>query len=622
MRIKIFFVVFIFLFASSSFAGDQNDGNDFTLRSSRATFAEFMGDPYLRRVFSDLQRRYLTSNPDQTLHEFIARQSALGSIVDDFINDEEASLRLFELKRGAELLELGPAAKGHYAAIYSLLTRTAVDLGFSPQAIENRRVYVEFGQNAFAVSKTAEHIFVVLSSQLIEKLNFVELRSVFAHELSHIKNQHIIEKHIESILSGLAVEIYSNGIPDQIDDDLLRRLLKYMRRINRGPETKITAQSGGEDGTQPSSRSNLRTIIEDAFESLLTLERSEFEALMRDFLNIQLKRLKEMKAQEEDISFHKSLIALDPFDKSHKDRLPLDALLQKMNRAFNALSQAQEESADRFGISVTSSDQTAAATLFATLDVRLQRDDRIAMLDQVQQQWQRYQTSFSQDERAAHSFGSTHPGNIPRISKIMQTPAYPAILFANPFLRLLLLEDELNLRLSHLSSQSAPANQLKRVSLLLSKLQSRLFYLITHAGTESRSSLADPANSRFDNFVQFITSQIELRRQIQRANGAVETTRRENERKSLEANKLFQGLSSLLNQTLNTTPVWHYKKRSRLKDLQNILEQIAKAETDEDLRSIRRRTSPVSADSVDGIRSSRIPISLLTSCRSKLISKK
>jgi hypothetical protein len=272
MRIKIFFVIFISLFVPSSFAGNQNDGNDFTLRSSRATFAEFMGDPYLRGVFSDLQRRYLTSNPDQTLHEFIARQSALGSIVGDFIKNEEASLRSFELEKGAELLELGPAAKGHYAAIYSLLTRTAVDLGFSPQAIENRRVYVEFGQNAFAVSKTAEHIFVVLSSQLIEKLNFVELRSVFAHELSHIKNQHIIEKHIESILSGLAVEIYSNGVPDQIDDDLLRRLLKYMRRINRGPETKITAHTVGEDGTQPSSRSNLRKIIEDAFESLLALE--------------------------------------------------------------------------------------------------------------------------------------------------------------------------------------------------------------------------------------------------------------------------------------------------------------------------------------------------------------
>lgn len=622
MRIEMFFIILTLVLAPLSLAGEQSAEGDFALRSSRTTFAEFMGDPYLREIFSDLQHRYLSSNPDRTLHEFIARQSALGSIVDDFIKDEEASLRSFELKRGAELLELGPAAKGHYAAIYSLLTRTAVDLGFSPQAIDNRRVYVEFGKNAFAVSKTAEHIFVVLSSQLIEKLNFVELRSVFAHELSHIKNQHFIERCIESILSSLAIEIYSNGVPDQIDVDLLGRLLKYMRHINRGPESKITARSFSEEGPQPSSGSNLRKIFEDAFQSLLSLERTEFEALIRNFLGIQLKRLKEMKAQEEDISFHKSLVALDPLDRSDIGRLSLDVLLQKMNRAFNALSQAHEESADRFGTSVTSSDQTAAATLFATLDVRLQRDDRISMLDQVQQQWQRYQTRFSQDERAAHSFGSTHPGNIPRISKIMQTPAYPAILFANPFLRLLLLEDELNLRLNHLSSHSAPPQQLQKVSSLLSKLQSRLFYLITHAGTVVRSSLADSANPRFDNFVQFITSQIELRRQIQRASGTVETTLQENGRKYIEANRLFQGLLSSLNQTLKTTPVWHYKKRSRLRDRLNILEQIAKAEMDEDLRSIRRRTSPVSTDSVDGIRSSRIPISLLTSCRSKLLSKK
>lgn len=622
MRIKVFPIILSFVLAPLSLAVGQSDGDDFTLRSSRATFAEFMGDPYLRMVFSDLQDRYLSSNPDRTLHEFIASQSALASIVDDFIKDEEASLRAFELKRGAELLELGPAAKGHYAAIYSLLTRTAVDLGFSPQAIKNRRVYVEFGQNAFAVSKTAEHIFVVLSSQLIEKLNSVELRSVFAHELSHIKNQHMIERAIESILSSLAVEIYSNGVPDQVDRDLLERLLRYVRHVNRGLESKITANSEGEDGLRPSSGSNLRKIIEDAFESLLAIERTEFEALMRDFLDIQLKRLKEMKAHKEDISFHISLSALNPFDRFEKNRLPSDGLLRQMNKAFNALSQAQEESADRFGTSVTSSDQTAAATLFATLDVRLQRDDRISMLDQVHQQWQRFQAKFSQDDRAAHSFDSTHPGNIPRISKIMQTPAYPAILFANPFLRLLLLEDELNLRFSHLSSHSAPSQQLQSVSSLLSKLQSRLFYLLTHSGAESRSSLADTANPRFDNFVQFITSQIELRRQIQRSSGAQETTLQENARKYIGANRLFQGLLSALNQTLKTTPVWHYKKRSRLRDRLNILEQIAESKTDEDLRSIRKRTSPASADSVDGIRSSRIPVKLITSCRSKLLSKK
>ncbi|MBK8200980.1 MAG: M48 family metalloprotease [Bdellovibrionales bacterium] len=498
-----------------------------------------------------------------------------------------------------------------------------MDLGFSPQAIENRRVYVEFGQNAFAVSKTAEHIFVVLSSQLIEKLNFVELRSVFAHELSHIKNQHVIERHIESILSSLAVEIYSNGVPDQIDNDLLGRLLKYMRLINRGPETKITAHSVGEDGTQPSSRSNLRNIIEDAFESLLTLERTEFEALMRDFLEIQLKRLKEMKAQEEDISFHKSLFALDPFDKSHKDRLPLDALLQKMNRAFNALSQAQEESADRFGTSVTSSDQTAAATLFATLDVRLQREDRISMLDQVQQQWQRFQTKFSQDERAAHSFGSTHPGNIPRISKIMQTPAYPAILFANPFLRLLLLEDELNLKLGYLSTtQSGNHPENVKVDSLILVLQKRLFNLITQSGIERGSAWAAPANPHFDNYVQFITSQIELRRQIQRAKGTDEATIKQSETKSLSKNRLFIALAGQADYILKSTPIWQYKRRRRIQIRLDILTQIARGETDEGLRLIRRRTSPVAIDSVDGIRASRIPVNLLTSCRSLLTSKR
>lgn len=629
---KLFILCFHFFLTSLALANGQRDEGYFALRSSRATFSEFMADPSLRNLFSDLQHRYLSSNSDRDMRKFISKRPVLKSIVHAFVNhdrivNQESNPHSYVAKRGNELGEIRPTKKGPYAAVYSLLKRTAVDLGFSPQAIRNLRVYVENGLNASAVSKTADQIVIVLGSELIKNFNFIELRTVFAHELAHIKNQHSIESFIEKILNSLVLEIYSNGVPDQLRDDLLGRLLNYMKLITGGPEKEITSsRPHGESEPRIVSRETLGMVIENAFRSLISLERVALDDLMMGFLATQLNRMKEMKATSEDISFYELCLQLYPFDHQDRNRLSIEDLLFHMNRAKNALSQAQEETADRFGASLTSSDQAAssiaAATLFASLDFRTTKGNRSSILEQVENDWKRVQLQFSEDEIAAHSFDSTHPKNVPRIVRIMETPAYPAILFANPFLRLLLLEDELNLRLSLLSSDPRQQTQIQKVSSLLSKLQSRIFYLISHFGIEDRSSLGDPANPRFDNFVQFITSQLELRRQIQRTHGVADETLQGKDKSYLETHRLYQGLIASLRTELNETPFWSYKRKSRIRNRLEVLVQIAAAQSEKDLQKIRRGTSPKSETSSDGIRSSRIPVDLVTSCRSKLLSKK
>ena len=59
--------------------------------------------------------------------------------------------------------------------------------------------------NAFATGRNPKHAVICVTSGLLEKLDYYELESVLAHEMSHIKNYDIILSAVVSVMVGFIV---------------------------------------------------------------------------------------------------------------------------------------------------------------------------------------------------------------------------------------------------------------------------------------------------------------------------------------------------------------------------------------------------------------------------------
>ena len=59
--------------------------------------------------------------------------------------------------------------------------------------------------NAFATGRNPKHAVICVTSGLLEKLDYYELESVLAHEMSHIKNYDILLSAVVSVMVGFIV---------------------------------------------------------------------------------------------------------------------------------------------------------------------------------------------------------------------------------------------------------------------------------------------------------------------------------------------------------------------------------------------------------------------------------
>lgn len=61
--------------------------------------------------------------------------------------------------------------------------------------------------NAFATGRNPEHSIICLTTGLLEKLDYYEIESVIAHEMSHIKNYDILLSAVVTVMVGFVVII-------------------------------------------------------------------------------------------------------------------------------------------------------------------------------------------------------------------------------------------------------------------------------------------------------------------------------------------------------------------------------------------------------------------------------
>ena len=96
-----------------------------------------------------------------------------------------------------------PATKEEDLKLVNILDSLVISAGLQ----EKPQLYVieDAQPNAFATGRNPKHAVICVTSGLLEKLDYYELESVLAHEMSHIKNYDILLSAVVSVMVGFIV---------------------------------------------------------------------------------------------------------------------------------------------------------------------------------------------------------------------------------------------------------------------------------------------------------------------------------------------------------------------------------------------------------------------------------
>lgn len=114
---------------------------------------------------------------------------------------------LFTYYAGASTILTMTRAKEATKPEYTSLINTVEGLAIAAGLPKPPKVYVidDSALNAFATGRNPEHSSITVTTELLKKLNKLELEGVIAHEMSHIKNYDIRVMMLSAVLVGLVV---------------------------------------------------------------------------------------------------------------------------------------------------------------------------------------------------------------------------------------------------------------------------------------------------------------------------------------------------------------------------------------------------------------------------------
>jgi hypothetical protein len=150
-----------------------------------------------------------------------------------------------------------------------------------------------------------------------------------------------------------------------------------------------------------------------------------------------------------------------------------------------AISNSQEKTADNFAMATTN-DRIFASALAKLMDTKFTERDRDAILKLKAVNAQEFFARVPEQERGPY-LGQGHPSLVLRTAAAMSAPNYPAILFADSYFRLLLLESRLR------TSSANETDVAEPLAALTADIVASMF----------KYRLGARYNPRFDKIVQY-----------------------------------------------------------------------------------------------------------------------
>ncbi|MEY4616903.1 MAG: hypothetical protein RJB66_1863 [Pseudomonadota bacterium] len=487
--------------------------------SSRMLLGRFMENPILHRIYLDKQLNSLTHPVDRALRSFFLSDPRLESIYRAILKNQEAFLQDFERYADVTMHRLARGVTKTYDRLDHLVEETSRDLGFSPEAIANRRIYIKEGSgsiNAFTVSGSQDKIIVVVHSTLLEKMDEFEVRAVLGHELGHIRASHPVNGMLLDSMFTLVLRTFTQGditVPAPNERGLVNfsKLCSDGSMIGEnGTKSRITMDYVDSmlGNTFKNRRINaFNSLVNGVVQVFLKIPETEREQLLQRFLNLTVGALAEMNAPEDAVAFFRELSEQLP--KAGLIKVDAKQLADGLSVVDEAISRAQESSADRFGSSV-SKNEYLASSMGKLLGIAFANENRQGVLKSLLKQAEEFYQNVSEKERAYY-MGGSHPVPVLRTHMIMNFSPLPDIFFANPFISLLILEDgavemlEMFKRIPEVNMAKLVSanNQVDPSIAIEQQLETVDAAIVDHLMITEQKLREGRRNPRFDNMLQF-----------------------------------------------------------------------------------------------------------------------
>lgn len=489
-------------------------------QSSRMLLSKFMEEPLLHDVYLEKQLNSLTHPVDRAMRNFFLSDPRLEQIYRAILKNQEAFLQDFERYADVTMHRLSRGVTIPYDRLDHIVEETARDLGFSPDSIARRRIYIKEGSgsiNAFTVSGSQEKIIVVVHSTLLEKMDEFEVRAVLGHELGHIRASHPVNGMLLDTMFTMILRTFTQGdisIPAPNE----RSIVNFSKLCSDGQMIGENGKTHGItmeylDSMMGISFKNRRmnsfnNMVNGVVQVFSKIPQGERQKLLQNFLELTVNALDQMDAPDESVEFFRELSQQLP--KAGLVKVDGKQLGEELGVVDEAISRAQESSADRFGSSISKNDYLASS-MGKLLGIAFANENRAGVLKSLLKQAEEFYQNVSERERAYY-MGGSHPVPVLRTHMIMNFSPTPDIFFANPFISLLILEDgaaEMAAMFASIpqdqKNKILAANGQKDPSIFMAKLLDDVdSAIVDHLMVTEKRIREGSRNPRFDNMLQFI----------------------------------------------------------------------------------------------------------------------
>lgn len=460
-----FAVIAILLASYSTFADEKKNAEHVdalaAASSAREAMLESMADPIANKAFHTLQLQMLQTPSDAMVYNYFAKSALFAPLYQFLVQNNDSLLMGFELQAKSGMVQAVRGLTPQYDLIDKLVVEVATSLGFTKEAITNRQIYVLGGdENAFTVSGSQNKIIVAFQRGILRTMTRSEIAGVLAHELGHIRAEHTVKGIMNSIMLEMIGELFVNGrITVSPQDANISKLATVechgcaLHRDNNSEKLMSTIESLliRSDVHQPNHNLNIKLDTRNAKLGLIdqqiqqfviqfaSMPKPQLQKAVASYLRLLIQIGQAEKAPMQSINYFATL--LHNVSRVGTFRVNMQEYLTHAKMVEYAISRAKETTADQIS-AATVRNEHLASSFSKLIGLDFEKEYRPQIFEQIKKQAQDILTTTPPEMLYAVA-GTTHPSLVLRINNVLNIQPYPSVLFANNYLRLLLLNDAL-----------------------------------------------------------------------------------------------------------------------------------------------------------------------------------
>lgn len=434
--------------------------------SSREAMLESMADPIANKAFHDLQLQVLQTPSDAMVYQYFAKSPIFAKLYQFLVRHNDSLLLGFEMQAKSQMVQAVRGLTPQYDLVDKLVVEVATSLGFTKEAIANRQIYLLGGEeNAFTVSGSQNKIIVAFQRGILRTMTRSEIAGVLAHELGHIRAEHTVKGIMNSIMMELVGELFVNGrITVSPQDANVNNRLKNIEcfgckihdhknetveKVMASLEATLTGKSIAASQHQnfdlklgATSNPKLKMIDQQIQEFVIqfaSMDKAHLQQAIGSYLQLMIRVAQAEKAPVQTIQYFATL--LHNVSQIGSFRVNMQEYLMHAKMAEFAISRAKETTADQVSAATVRNEHLASA-FSKLLGLDFEKEFRPQIFDQIKKQAVDLLKN-TPPELLPSFVGTTHPSLVLRINNVLNIPAYPSVLLANNYLRLLFLNEGL-----------------------------------------------------------------------------------------------------------------------------------------------------------------------------------